>query len=148
MKFLLNINIDRLYKGLDYTIGKLNYIGYDETNNIIEQNHFLCNTLEDVVRNLDIEEKVSGRTAIPAGKYETKMSFSNKFQRVLPILLHVPHFTGIRIHRGNTHEHTEGCILVGENTKKGMITRSAFYEKQICELISLYKHCYISICNA
>lgn len=76
---------------------------------------FLCHVLEDVVRDLgpNGEGKVMGATAIPAGTYKVDITFSQRFQRELPILLDVPFFTGIRIHKGNTSENTHGCLLVG-----------------------------------
>ena len=33
-------------------------------------------------------------------------------------------FTGIRIHNGTSHNHTSGCILVGENKVKGQLINS------------------------
>lgn len=75
-----------------------------------------CDTLEDKDRKLeDGGEKVYGETAIPRGIYEVETSMSNRFKKVLPILLDVPGFTGVRIHPGNTSKDTEGCILVGTN---------------------------------
>lgn len=75
----------------------------------------ICFTLEDRVRPGDIfQVKVPGKTAIPAGRYRVIVTFSQRFQRDLPLLLDVPNFTAIRIHSGNRAEDTEGCILVGE----------------------------------
>lgn len=78
---------------------------------------FLCNTMEDQVREIPgqpVEKwKIRGETAIPRGRYRVRLSMSPRFKRVLPELLDVPGFTGIRIHRGNTAKDTEGCILVG-----------------------------------
>jgi hypothetical protein len=59
--------------------------------------------------------KVAGQTAIPYGVYTVDLTFSPKYQKIMPILVAVPGFTGIRIHSGNVAEHTEGCLLVGKN---------------------------------
>ena len=91
---------------------------------------FECYTLEDVVRPV----KTKGITAIPAGSYEVVVSFSERFQRPLPLLLHVPNFDGVRIHPGNTDRDTEGCILVGKTKERDFIGASklafeALFEK-------------------
>lgn len=70
---------------------------------------FACWTLEDVVRPV----KIPGETAIPAGTYAMRLSLSQRFQKLLPEILTVPGFTGIRIHAGNTQADTAGCLLVG-----------------------------------
>ena len=72
---------------------------------------YQCDTLEDRVR--PNNEKVYGKTAIPAGIYKIVLSYSPKFKRILPEILNVPMFSGIRIHAGNTAKDTEGCVLVG-----------------------------------
>ena len=94
---------------------------------------FFCYTLEDTDRNLmqtmgkkEIEElKIYGKTAIPYGRYEVIMSWSNKFKCIMPLVNGVVGYTGIRIHKGNSEVDTLGCLLVG--MKKGIdkITNSA-----------------------
>lgn len=69
-------------------------------------------------------KKVYGETAIPTGEYIVKMTYSPKYKRKMPQILNVKGFAGVRIHSGNTANDTEGCILLGENTKPGKITNS------------------------
>ena len=52
--------------------------------------------------------------SIPAGFYRLRLTYSPRFKELLPILDGVLGRSGIRIHAGNTIEHTTGCILVGE----------------------------------
>lgn len=122
MKLVLN----RIAKKPLYTIGRLFVDG-----------KYFCDTLEDRCRDLDKEEKVMHETAIPAGVYEVIVNVSVKFKRKLPLLLNVPYFTGIRIHRGNTDKDTSGCILVGENKQPGRVINSTGYELRLTELIEI-----------
>lgn len=80
------------------TIGKMSIDG-----------SFFCYTLEDAIRPI----KIAGITAIPYGKYQVVLTESQRFKKLLPLLLSVPNFEGIRIHGGNRAADTEGCILVG-----------------------------------
>lgn len=91
------------------TIGKLYVDGKYE-----------CCTLEDVVR----AEKIPGETAIPAGVYSVRITYSPRFKRDLPLLLDVPNFDGVRIHTGNSAKDTEGCILVGKSLGQDIIWQS------------------------
>jgi len=83
---------------------------------------FECFILEDKDRGLRqgmttselIALKVKNKTAIPTGRYEIVVSFSDRFKKLLPLLLEVPVFAGIRIHPGNTDADTEGCLLPGK----------------------------------
>ena len=87
-----------------------------------------CFTCEDEVREIPGEPvhkwKIPGKTAIPKGKYRVVLTHSNRFKKVLPELLNVPGFLGVRIHSGNTQEDTEGCILVGEEKYGPVLKRS------------------------
>ncbi|QMU29804.1 DUF5675 family protein [Adhaeribacter radiodurans] len=79
---------------------------------------FFAYTLEDTDRNLkgDCQKKQKSQTAIVSGTYPVVLSFSNNFQKYLPLLLNVPCFEGIRIHGGNTCKDSLGCILIGEQS--------------------------------
>lgn len=75
---------------------------------------FECYTVEDADRRLETGgTKVQDKTAIPRGKYKVILSMSNRFKKVLPEVLNVPQFKGVRIHSGNSSKDTEGCIIVG-----------------------------------
>ena len=119
------LKLVRRFQGPHYTIGSLYW-----------ENNYLCDTLEDTVRNLaQGGVKITDQTAIPFGTYPVELTMSPKFRRLLPIVLYVPQFTGIRIHRGNRAQDTSGCILPGENKVKGKVLHSTKYEMKIIELI-------------
>ena len=87
-----------------------------------------CDTLEP-----PYQERWRDRTttnAIPPGSYPLVVSFSPRFQRMLPLLMNVPGRSGIRIHAGNrahkdpVRSDTIGCILVGKSDHIGHLTES------------------------
>ncbi|EFC71557.1 DUF5675 family protein [Prevotella sp. oral taxon 299] len=133
----MEIRINRIARKERYTIGNM-YV--DDT--------YFCDTLEDADRGLVdtmeideiLENKLKGITAIPTGKYDVILTFSPRFKRVLPLLLNVKGFEGIRIHAGNTAEDTEGCLLVGENKEKGKVINSRVtFEKLMSVLLRCEK---------
>jgi hypothetical protein len=108
----MDITVRRFEYGGNYTVGRLS-VGCV----------YQCFTLEDKVRPSGV--KVEHETAIPAGKYDVTITFSQHFQKELPSVNNVPLFKGIRIHSGNTDLDTSGCILVGEDWPGGdMIQQS------------------------
>ena len=110
----MEITIKRINKTNDYTIGQM----------FIDDEYF-CDTLEDTVRDLtNVKDKIYGRTAIPAGTYSVILDYSGHFKKLLPHILDIPFFSGVRIHSGNDVEDTNGCILVGSYHHAGYITES------------------------
>jgi hypothetical protein len=103
------ITVKRLYKTENSTIGELLIDGV-----------FECFTLEDKERPV----KIKSETAIPKGTYRVIINESNRFKRLLPLLIDVPNFEGVRIHSGNSNHDTEGCILVGQSRNKNYIGQS------------------------
>jgi len=115
----MKLYLERDVKTPTFTLGKLHVNG-------IRQFY----TIEDAVRQkngVPVEEwKSKGQTAIPTGTYRIVVNMSNRFKRMLPQLLDVKGFEGIRIHAGNTEKDTEGCILVGTHRTKNGVSNSRF----------------------
>ena len=129
----MELTLKRIALRSEYTIGKL-YVNSE----------YVCDTIEDTVRDLDKdgkfangEVKIPGKTAIPYGRYEitmkvkspkysnfSKYSWAKKYDGYLPRLLNVPHFDGVLIHVGNSALDSEACVLVGENKVVGKVINS------------------------
>lgn len=139
MKLLLK----RIAKRDTYTIGKL-YI----------DDKYFADTLEDPDRGLTnsmsreqiAKIKVYGETAIPTGTYNIDMntvsakfknrSWASPYKGKIPRLQNVPGYEGVLIHPGTTSKDTLGCILVGKNTSKGMITQSQATFHQLMSILT------------
>lgn len=108
---------------------------------------FECYILEDKDRGLnntmplsEIEKlKVYGKTCIPYGRYEVDWTLSNRFKVYMPILLKVPGYEGIRIHKGNTEIDSLGCLLPGRKRANNMISESTFATNQLYNKIQTAK---------
>lgn len=138
----MNIALKRTEFGEEFTIGVLSIDGA-----------FECYTLEDKVREVDGQPvgmwKVKGQTAIPRGRYQVIRDMSVRLKRILPLLVAVPGFAGIRIHPGNTAEDTEGCLLVGTQKDDHSVlnSRTAFaaLDQKIKAAIALGEQVWITI---
>ena len=104
----------RFSSGVESTLGLLHL-------QLDEGWQFKCFTLEDQHN----EPKIPKETRIPAGRYEIKLRkvespLTKKYRSKYPwftwhLWLHdVPGFEFVYIHIGNTDDHTDGCILVGD----------------------------------
>ena len=118
----------------------------------------LCHTLEDTVRGYGI--KVNGSTAIPEGRYMLTVTYSPSFQRDLIVVSNCSNgyeliaggieFSHIRIHGGNTHEDTSGCILCAKNrindyTIQG--SQEAMVTKLVRDALDNGELCYLEVIN-
>ena len=138
----MRIELVRIAFKSTYTIGKL-YV--DDT--------YFCDVLEDVDRGLKssmteseiLEKKVKGQTAIPTGHYVINITYSPKYKRMMPLLLDVKGFSGIRIHSGNSSKDTEGCLLVGKNKKVGMVLESRDTYQRLFKMMEGQKEITIDI---
>lgn len=117
----MKVTIDRKYKKDTYTIGIVYVDGARFSECIEDRDRGLTQTMPLAKIT---SRKVYGETAIPSGTYQVRMSYSNRFGRIMPEVLNVPGFSGIRIHSGNTAKDSLGCILLGKNDKVGWVSNS------------------------
>ena len=140
----MELMLDRKWKKDTYTIGRLYIDGV-----------LFCNTIEDkdrgLTQDMPLEEikkkKVYGETAIPTGRYKVSMivqspkyAKSKKYEKCkgyIPRLVNVPGYDGILIHIGNYAKDSYGCILVGENTKKGAVMKSTEWFWRLYTLLKM-----------
>lgn len=127
----MEIKVIRKYKKENYTIGQL-----------LVDGTFYCNTLEDKDRGLRQglplsqlkKMKVYGKTCIPYGTYDVTVYFWPKYRKKYPLLLNVPAFTGILIHGGKNENASLGCLLAGENRKRGELTNCEKYVRGLTSM--------------
>ena len=113
------------------------------TGKLFINGEFFCYTLEDKDRGLNDgmnvltikAKKIWGLTAIPKGTYDLRISLSNRFKRLLPEILNVKGFEGIRIHRGNYAGNSLGCILVGAKRGADAVFESTATEIALVRLL-------------
>jgi len=126
----MKLKLIREHGTKDYTHGKL-YI----------EDIYFCDTIEDQERDV----KIKSQTAIPCGTYKLIINMSTRFKKLMPLLLNVPNFAGVRIHSGNTKEDTEGCVLVGKRLKDGFIGSSRVTFKELMSRLQGVKDITIEI---
>lgn len=127
---MLQLTVNRKYPKSEYTIGEFytNGVFYDMS--LEDTDRGLTNSM--TVQQI-LQKKVYGRTAIPKGTYRVKLTYSPKFANkpwakkykgLVPEILNVKGYSGVRIHPFNRASETYGCIATGKNTIKGQITEA------------------------
>lgn len=135
----MELTLNRIAEAGDYTYGIL----YEDGNP-----YPLAFTLEDEFH----VAKIKKETRIPAERYEIKLrtdasGMVEKYRKQFSWftghlwLQDVPNYQYIYIHKGNTDEHTEGCILVANtcdltpSSKDGFIGESTDCFEKVYKLI-------------
>lgn len=137
----MELVLNRKWKKNTYTIGEMlvNGVRFSDTCEDRDRG------LNDKMSLLEIKsKKIYGKTAIPTGTYELKLTYSPKFAnrswakkyggKVVEIT-NVKGYQGVRIHPFNTAEESLGCIAVGRNLVKGKVLQSTAY---YCKLMDDY----------
>jgi hypothetical protein len=124
------------------TLTILRYLDDGETTLglIFLRNKFFAYTLEDAHNEVKIEKK----TRIPAGVYKVdfnknltdltkkyRNTYGSWFDFHLEIK-HIPNFQNVYIHVGNTHDHSDGCILIADGVSAGT-SKSLQYSRNAFE---------------
>jgi hypothetical protein len=124
------------------TLTILRYLDDGETTLglIFLRNKFFAYTLEDAHN----EVKIAKKTRIPAGIYsldfnknETELTkkyrstYGSWFDFHLEIK-QIPNYQNVYIHVGNTHDHTDGCILIADGVSAGT-SKSLQYSRNAFE---------------
>lgn len=117
---ILKLVLNRVELTPNYTMGRLYIDG-----------QFFCDIVEDTVRDIgsgSCQKKVPAQTAIPYGTYNVSVKVpSPKFdpngyykgvcgEYHVPMVMNVPCFDDIRIHKGSSAASSAGCLIVGNKS--------------------------------
>lgn len=135
----MELLVDRAWPKSEYTIGKFFVDGKRIGESMEDCDRGLLQTMPLAeIKKL----KVYGMTAIPKGRYEIKMTYSSAFaskawakptKGMVPEICNVPGYSGVRIHPLNQASDSLGCIGVGKNDKKGWISQSTAYYRNLVD---------------
>ncbi|MCL6258120.1 DUF5675 family protein [Aquiflexum sp. TKW24L] len=124
------------------TLTVLRYLDDGETTLglIFLRNKFFAYTLEDTHNYVKIEKL----TRIPSGIYtinfnKNEIDLTEKYKNLYGSwfdfhleIQHIPNFQNVFIHVGNTHQNTDGCILIADGVSAGT-TKSLQYSRDAFE---------------
>lgn len=136
---------------MELTLQRVNDDGASTIGYLKLDGKFFCYTLEDEARDV----KVSGETRIPKGRYEIKKrevlsGMTKRYRSKYDWfdwhleLQDVPGFRYVYLHVGSYENHTDGCILVGDQQQSnaGLLSGAVFKSSQA------YKRLYKRVSSA
>ena len=132
----MKLTLDRKYPKSTYTIGNFFINGQYFSNSLEPKDRGLT---QDMDENTIFDIKAAGNTAIPRGIYRLEYTYSPKYKKYMLQVMNVPGFAGVII-TGNNKDQTEGCILLGKNTKVGQVTCSRATMMQLTEILRAAIH--------
>ncbi len=150
---MIEVVLKRHWFTPDSTIGELKVIKDCEE-------LFKCYILEDEARPEGV--KIKKETCIPEGVYSLRITFSNRYQRYMPLVYNTDDlrvtdsrgksWAGIRIHSGNTKKDTEGCLLTGKSRSEDFVSTSKDTFNELYPILEEHlgkneKSCIITIIN-
>lgn len=135
----MELLVERAWPKDTYTIGKFYVDGKRIGESMEDKDRGLLQSMPlSTIKKL----KIYGETAIPKGRYEVRMTNSSKFAKKawalptkgkVPEICNVPGYSGIRIHPLNCANASLGCIGIGKNDKKGWISQSTAYYRNLVD---------------
>jgi len=124
------LKTQRAWKKTDYTIGRFFINGIRFHDSLEDPDRGLKSSWSEAAIKA---VKIAGATAIPTGTYKVILSKSEKYKDrdwarefggLVPEIVGVPGYSGVRIHPANWASEIEGCIALGENKVKGGVINS------------------------
>ena len=126
----MKLKIWRKWPKKGYCIGIFYVSGARLSNSLEDEDRGLVQTMPTGKIN---QIKIFGRTAIPKGTYKVILSVSPKFKErawakryggLVPEIVGVKGWTGVRIHPANSASELLGCVAPGDNLKVGKVLNS------------------------
>jgi len=134
----MNLHLLRTSWGKESTLGQL-YIDHEPE----------CFTLEDQFQ----KEKVKGETRIPNGRYkiefrEAVTPMTERYRATHTWFTYHLHITDVKgfeyvyIHAGNTDDHTDGCVLLGDSLVNNQVKVGKITDGFLGNSVQAYERVY------
>ncbi|MBQ7415299.1 MAG: hypothetical protein IJV09_07710 [Prevotella sp.] len=149
----MELLLERTEKNSKFTVGRLSILTrtFDEYLGR-EEKEFLCDTLEPKsIKETTGKRLIRRKTAITSGRYPVVITYSERYQRWLPLLIGVPKFKDARIIIGKTVDDIDTGLIVGQYHGDGRMVGSPYLmrvlKQRIVEAKERGEGVYIQIRN-